>query len=205
MPGAIDLTGQTFGRLTAKFRLPENDKHGQARWHCECVCGETTAVITSNLRSNLTRSCGCLKHDGGSFKHGLSNLAEYAIWATIKARCYSETSAGWVDYGARGIGMSDEWKESFPAFYRDMGPRPSKEHSVERENNEQGYCKENCRWATKLEQANNRRNSRLYELDGKTKTVSEWCREFGLKYTNVYMRLRRGMSFEDAIAETVLE
>lgn len=82
---------------------------------------------------------------------------EYGIWSCIKTRCYNVNSQDFKNYGGRGITVCDEWKNSFLAFYRDMGPRPSKDHSVDRIDNEKGYFKENCRWATKTEQARNRR------------------------------------------------
>lgn len=94
--------------------------------------------------------------------------------------------------------MSDEWKDDFEAFYRDMGPRPTASHSVERGNNNLGYSKENCRWATKLEQANNRRNNLLCEYHEERKTLAEWCRELSLNYGKAYYLLSKGVAFQDA-------
>lgn len=117
----------------------------------------------------------------------------------MKNRCNNPKAGRYEDYGGRGITVCDEWME-FEAFYRDMGPRPSKHHSIERRENDKGYSKENCHWATKVEQMNNRRNNILYERDGVTKTLAEWCKEKERKYRRVYYRMKRdGWSFEKAI------
>lgn len=203
MPGAIDLTNQKFSRLTAMYRV-ENDKNGQARWHCHCDCGGATVVTTSNLRHNLIRSCGCLSKEISSIinrRHGLSHIPEYRVWNQIKDRCYNEKRDCYKDYGARGITMSDEWKDDFEAFYRDMGPRPTNHHTVERDNNNSGYSKENCRWATKLEQGNNKRNNIFFFYNGVAKTLATWCKELNLDYGVVYMRIQRGSEFATIVTE----
>lgn len=96
--------------------------------------------------------------------------------------------------------MCDEWQESFEAFYRDMGSRPSSNHSIDREKNDENYSKENCRWATRTEQNNNSRRNVYYELNCERKTLTEWCSTLGLDYQTVKMRIYRGMSFEKAVS-----
>ena len=203
MPGAIDLTGQKFSRLTV-IRRATNNPRGEARWECVCECGsgKTIIAISGNLKNQHTRSCGCLTKEAKT-THGLRHTPEYRVWDNIKRRCYSEKHKSYSDYGARGITMCDEWKESFEAFYRDMGPRPTQQHTIDRRENDKGYSKENCRWTTWEEQANNRRNNIYYELDGKTKTLAEWCRDLSLPYSAIYTRMKRGANFEDAIADFV--
>lgn len=94
--------------------------------------------------------------------------------------------------------MSDEWRNDFQTFYRDMGPRPSPNHSIERDDNDGNYCKENCRWATRLEQANNTSRNVYCEFDGEIKSLSDWCRELNLSYSKMRRHIRKGLSFEDA-------
>ena len=132
--------------------------------------------------------------------HGLSNTAMYKIWIGIKQRCYNKNSPLYPYYGNRGITVSDEWKDDFETFYLDMGTRPSANHSVDRKDNDKGYSKENCHWASRTEQQNNKRNTPFYEIDGEIKSLAEWCRELHLKYSVINRRIRMGWTFEEAIA-----
>ena len=203
MPKLIDLTGKVFERLTVIKRHPDNIK-GVTRWVCQCSCEEKTTVVAygKNLQAGATRSCGCLKKEK-STKHGLCLSSEYNIWTLIKNRCYNEKYARYKDYGGRGITMSKEWKESFESFYRDMGPRPSLEHSINRLENDKGYSKDNCNWATQIEQQNNRSSNVYCEFDGEIKTLTEWCRELDLPYEKIRRRMHEGMNFEDAADDVI--
>lgn len=129
----------------------------------------------------------------------MTNSSEYRIYRSIIARCYNERDEAYPEYGGRGITMSDEWRNSFEAFYRDMGPRPSKHHSVDRKDNDLGYTKENCRWATWEEQQNNRRNNVFYLYRGVYKTLGNWSRELSIDYHMAWRRLNKGMSFEEMV------
>jgi len=94
-------------------------------------------------------------------RNGNSFFEEYKIWAGLKSRCNPNSkSKAWAPYYIGKCKISEEWKNSFTHFYRDMGPRPSKKYSVDRVDNSKGYCRHNCRWATKFQQSLNRRNSR---------------------------------------------
>ena len=199
---ASNLTGQRFSRLVVQSICRQDDSN-RMHWLCLCDCGNTIVARADNLKQGLTRSCGCLRIETtgvGAVTHGMCGTSEYEIWKGIKKRCCVEDYIEFPQYGGRGITMCDEWKESFEAFYRDMGPRPSPEHSIDRRDNNKGYSKENCRWATLVEQANNRRDNLYFDFDGDRKTLTEWCREFGLNYNRIrYLILKKGMSFEDAI------
>lgn len=203
MAKAIDLTGQKFGRLTVVERLFERKNYSATFWLCVCDCGKTDLRIRADyLKKSITTSCGCYRTENNAVvqtKHGLSRSEEYQIWRGILARCYNENDSNYPRYGGNGIEVCDEWKESFEVFYRDMGPRPSKDHSIDRKDNNKGYCKENCRWATKIEQANNRSSNVFYTHNGASRTLAGWCRELGINYVSVHSRLRLGMSFEEAI------
>lgn len=95
--------------------------------------------------------------------------------------------------------MSQEWDTSFLAFYCDMGHRPSKEHSIDRMDNRLGYNKGNCRWATRIEQANNKTNNILATIGGETRTLKQWVDKLGLKYNTIQMRVQRGSTPEKAL------
>lgn len=199
----LDITGQRFGKLVVIERYPES-RNGSAIWTCACDCGKRKNVRSDALRNGYTASCGCLRANQIKIvsKHGLSNTAEYRIWSGIKARCDGSDKKNHPYYGARGITVCDEWRNDFMAFYRDMGPRPSKNHSVERRDVDGEYGPNNCYWATPLEQANNRRSSVFHLYRGVNRTLSGWCRELGLQYEIVRSRYSDyGWSFEEAIGE----
>ena len=133
-----------------------------------------------------------LTHDG-------SRKPEYSVWHSMKTRCYNPRSAIFMYYGGRGITVCDRWRESFPAFYADMGPRPSLNHSIDRPDNARGYEPDNCSWQTSQVQAQNRHTTRHLEAFGKTQCVSEWAREYDVKPVTIFSRLRKGLSMEEAL------
>ena len=208
MPKIIDLTPRVFSRLVVICKSPKMRVGDTVKWKCRCSCGSTKTVIgrTNQLTGGLLQSCGCLHREivrKASTKHGLSDSSEYRIWRGIRERCYNKNNSNFPYYGARGITMSDEWRDSFETFYKDMGARPSLGHSIDRKDNDAGYSKDNCRWATKLEQDNNKRTNVYYEFDGERKSLKDWCREFNVNYEMVRMRIKKGISFEDAIDAVV--
>lgn len=158
----INLTGQVFSRLTV-LRRAKNDDHYGAQFLCRCECGTEKIIKGRYLTSGDTRSCGCLYREATAqiqFKHGLTRSPEYVVWAGMKQRCSNPNHKAYPDYGARGIAVCEEWFNSFETFFSDMGKRPTAEHSIEREDNDGPYAAWNCKWATRLEQRHNRRDSR---------------------------------------------
>lgn len=161
----FDLTGQRFGRLLVLER-GENSRRGVARWVCRCDCGGTSIVQRDNLRGGHTTSCGCL-HDESARgnEHGLVHghardllkTTEYRAWERMIQRCHNPKHRRFKDYGGRGITVCGAWRASFQAFLDDMGLKPSPDLSLDRIDNGLGYFPENCRWATHLQQAANRR------------------------------------------------
>lgn len=132
-------------------------------------------------------------------KHGLSRTPEYAAWAAMRHRCEVPTSQAYRNYGGRGIVVCQEWSD-VRRFVADMGPRPSRSHTLDREDNDGPYCKSNCRWATVKDQNANRSISRRLEAFGETKSVADWCSQFGIKYTTLLARIERwGWSVEKSL------
>lgn len=199
-----DFTNQRFSRLLVIKNRPDLKKgnKGPRVVECICDCGTVKTATLKNLKKGYVKSCGCLQKERiglDSTKHGLYKLPEYNIWNGIVQRCYNNKNDKYIRYGNKGITMSPEWKDNFEIFLKDMGPRPSPKHSIDRRENNKGYSKENCRWATSKEQNNNRTNNIFYEYDGKTKTLSEWCSELNLNYMIIYGRIHRGLTFKEAI------
>lgn len=192
--GLIDLTGQTFGRLKVLSLHNERNRFGQAQWWVKCECGETEKflIIGNTMKSGNTTSCGCLRREktGNRFRtHGLYGTPEYTTWIDITRRCYNKNFSQYADYGGRGIKMSNEWKNDFTAFLRDMGKKPTPEHTIDRINNDGNYEKGNCKWATYEAQANNKRSNVLYNLDGEEYTIAELAKKFDFHPTTMRMRL----------------
>lgn len=128
---------------------------------------------------------------------------EYQAWRGAKDRCYNPNSNRYKTYGARGIRMCEEWRNSFAAFFRDMGERPDG-HSIDRINNDGHYEPGNCRWSPKSEQAKNQTRTRALELKGVRKILADWSRDTGIHHTVILSRIDRlGWSVEKALTTPV--
>ncbi len=190
----IDMIGNIYGRLTVKRRAFIDGRH--PRWVCRCECGTEIIAFGLNLRRGFTRSCGCLAREETAARnrtHGASPrghlTAEYRAWRGMKTRCTNKNEPSYRYYGGRGISVSEQWLNDFQAFLADMGPRPSSQHSIERIDNSGNYEPSNCRWASRSEQAANKRNNRLITHDGLTLPISEWARQHGLKAGTLRRRI----------------
>ncbi len=156
-----------------------------------------------HLRSGATASCGCLRVEQTRHRfttHGRSHSKAHDTWRNMKARCLNHANTSYVDYGARGITVCDQWKESFTCFLADMGDPPSLWHSIERLDNERGYFPDNCVWATKTVQAQNTRRSCRVTLFGEQKTLSAWGRDPLCAVDTATMRFRIRAGWDPHIA-----
>ena len=163
----IDLTGRRFGKLVVVAKAspyihPSTGKN-RTTWKAQCDCGRETIAHASNLLRGLTQSCGCGRAEavkrGLRFRHGQAKpmTTEYRCWASIIHRCTNSNATAYPKYGARGIKVCKQWRDSFEAFFADMGRKPSSKHSIDRINNDGDYEPGNCRWATSSQQALNKR------------------------------------------------
>jgi len=136
------------------------------------------------------------------YRHGQAGkdrTTEYRAWEGMKTRCYNPASPNYKDYGGRGITVCKRWRDSFTAFFTDMGPKPSRVHSLDRKDNSKGYSPSNCRWATHLEQQQNTRFNHNITAFGETLVLSEWARRRGIEQTALSNRIKAGRSPEEAL------
>lgn len=156
----LDLLGKNFGRWTVVEKIKSSNK-SYTMWKCQCICGNMGSVITHNLLSGESKSCGCLHKEVSTIlgkarkTHGKRKSRTYSTWQGMIQRCYNPKTIGFEYWGGRGIRVCDKWLK-FEGFYEDMGEKPPK-LTLDRIDNDKSYCKENCRWACYSTQTRNRR------------------------------------------------
>lgn len=192
----VDLTGQRFNRLTVIGFFGRNQSH-KASWRCRCDCGAEIVVDGYNLISGHTKSCGCWNVESiqsRSTTHGHSCTGEsiYPVWKSMRARCNNPNNHAYKNYGGRGISVCNEWDKDFQSFYDwsiNNGYNP--ELTIDRIDNNSGYSPENCKWATRVEQSNNRRSCRHITYANETHTLAEWSRLFEVPYSVLRQRVNK--------------
>lgn len=157
-----DISGQKFNLLTAIKPVYQNNKKHWV-WLFKCDCGNEKEIVGYAVTRGGTHSCGCyLKSGVAHIKHGESNSPSYISWRGMLSRCLDKNHNSYNDYGGKGITICDRWLKSFSNFIEDLGKRPPRT-TLDRINNDLGYFKKNCRWATYAQQARNRSSTKLTE------------------------------------------
>ena len=212
-----DLTGKKFGKLTVislsekKQRLRKGKPDGHFyKWLCQCECGRMTIVDQVHLKSGHTQSCGCIQDENRKKIKGLSNSKLFWTWRNILSRCYNKKSREYKNYGGRGITICDDWRNDFLMFY-DWAVKngyneniDGKDCSIDRIDNDKGYSPENCRWVNQIIQSRNKRTNINVTLNGETKCLEDWCREFEIPRGKVYSYYKNHkVSYKEAL-ETVV-
>lgn len=194
----IDLTGKKFGRLEVISFVGRVKK--QSRWTCKCECGSIIETCIGALKSGKTQHRGCpLWESSGNTRHGMTDSPEHRTWCKIKERCHCPTCPSYKHYGAKGIQVAKEWRDSFESFFSHMGKKPAWAHSIDRIDNSRGYEPGNCRWATRHMQANNKTSNRIVTFRGRTLNLKQWSKALNLPYHALHLRIyRRGWSIEKA-------
>lgn len=164
---------------------------------CRCDCGTVRAVVFGSLKRKHkgSRSCGCILKES---RTGISSHPLYYKWHQMLDRCENPSNTSWKNYGQRGIKVCERWR-NFVNFCADIGEKPDG-LTLERIDNDGDYCPENCRWASRKEQADNTRRNWLFTFQGETLNLKQWCKRLCVPYDRTKQRLYLGWSFEDAVS-----
>ena len=191
-----NLQGFRFGSLTV-LQLGEKQRPmNGAWWLCLCDCGTQKNIPATDMVQGKINSCGCEHAErigNANITHGKSKSRTYKLWMAMRNRCDRINQ----DYSCRGIVYDERWK-SFENFLEDMGEAPEG-LSLDRIDCNGNYHKANCRWATRVEQANNTRANVFIEWDGKRQTRSQWEKELGMQPTTLRSRIKAGWPMERAM------
>ena len=181
-----------------------------------CDCGFEAIRQRGDIISGRSRCCNSCRYKNRKgkgnpkiLKHGKSYTKTMTTWSEMKRRCYKEDRIDYKNYGGRGITICDRWlhgdgnKTGFHCFLEDMGDRPDG-MTIDRINHDGDYEPSNCRWATNIEQMNNRQDSRFIEYKGERMTMANAARRFNVPYRSIYNRVvLKGMNPEDVIEALV--
>lgn len=193
------FNGSRFGRLTVTGY--SGACRNGSKWDCTCSCGASCVVSRCHLVSGHTTSCGCLQRESARARktHGMRRTRVYSIWSGMVSRCRATGGKNAENYSRRGISVCQRWL-SFENFLSDMGEPPIGS-TIDRRDNNGGYNKGNCRWATVIQQANNTRANRYITAMGETKSLSDWSRDGRcmVRYHVLQARIRRGWDVTEAI------
>lgn len=210
MPAKLNIIGRKFTRaLALEEASPCFRRNGKPRRQSRCLCDCGTVFVARNedLLSGNTRSCGCLHSETTtlrSTKHGHAKRGAltrtYAAWREMLTRVNNPGRERFADYGGRGITVCARW-ETFENFIADMGECPSGLEIDRWPNNDGNYEPGNCRWATRTQQARNKRNNRVFTVNGITACLAELCERHHLRYGLVVRRLAIGWPIERALSE----
>lgn len=201
-----DLSGKKFGKLTAIRRTDDYispSGHHATRWLCQCDCGNTVYIAAHQLKSGKTKSCGCYQKERASESnrtHGLSKERLYFTWKDMRSRCQNPRSKEYANYGGRGILLCKEWEDYLKFREWALSHGYQENLTIDRIDNDKGYCPENCRWATRTQQNRNMRRNHHVTYHGKDYIAAELARKAGIGKSVFLNRImNEGFTVEEAV------
>ena len=203
-----NLIGKKYGRLLVIEKTEKRSKRSIV-WKCQCDCGNFCYVSSRALNYGTVKSCGCLKKEK---EHFATNLPIHKMWGSMLNRCYNSNNESYYLYGARGIKVCDEWLGSNPKgfanFYNwamangysdEKLPSGRAKYTIDRIDNEKGYCPENCRFVTNDVQTENKRNRIKVWYKGEYVLATKVADMNSVEKSLFCARIRRGYSVHDAL------
>lgn len=193
-----NISGKRFCRLVAI--KPTSIKNGYNYWLFKCDCGCEKEIRLDSVVYGKTKSCGCLQKEIVSKKQGLSSSRIYRTLAGIKQRCYNKNCSAYKNYGGRGIKICNEWKNDFLSFYNWANQNGYMDNlTIDRIDVNGNYEPFNCRWITMKEQHRNTRKNKMVAFNGKTMCISEISEKYGIPWSTLDGRIKRGIDIKEAI------
>lgn len=187
------VVGDRYGRLTVVAMGAK--RRGGSSWLCVCDCGRSLVPMDGNLKGGRSKSCG--HHHKVTHGEAKPSTPEWRAWRAMVSRCSCPTNREYRNYGGRGITFCAKWS-AYEAFLTDVGRRPGPSYSIDRKDNDGNYEPGNVRWATKKEQANNRRRTRRILVFGEYMSMTDVVDRFGVSRNALWKRLRLGWTPEEA-------
>lgn len=202
------MVGKKYGRVKV-VSFSHTDKHKRDWYLCKCSCGIEKPIPGSNLKAGVTKSCGCYRRDINT-THGMGYTRFYNIWKSMKKRVNNPYGKDKKTY--KNVTVCKRWdvfknfkKDMYKSYLTHVKSHTEKNTTIDRVDNKKGYSPSNCRWATRAIQNRNKKNCHYLTYNGKTKTLTEWSREFGILQATLSQRIRLGWSIHDALTKKPLK
>lgn len=201
---SLVLIGEQFGKWTVIKRVEKGEYGYQCL--CLCDCGRSFKIYDRDLIKKRSQQCKYCHNKENSKKYGYKKLHGYSVpgnpfystyvcWCAMKQRCYNKSQHSYSSHGAKGIKVCPRWENSFVNFLNDMNKRPDGK-SLDRIDNSKDYCKENCRWASSLEQGKNTSRVIIYDFLGEKHSETQWAEKFGLTRNEMmYWTRKKGIQW----------
>lgn len=201
-----NLIGKRFGKLTVIAKGEPINQHGTnlSTWICQCDCGVIKTIRQHNLLAGGSKSCGCGQMGGKYHIHNLHNSSKtrlYGIWQGIKQRCFNPKNKNYHNYGGRGITICEQWKDNFVCFQQwALSSGYEDNLTIDRIEVNGNYEPNNCRWLTRGEQQNNKRDTHRFNINGEILTIRDVSERYNIDLELIRHRISAGYTIEEILA-----